>query len=196
MGMEIELKYRASERVQAQVQADHGPWQEIAMETTYYDTPSGALSARRMTLRRRLENGVSICTVKTLAGDIGRGEWDIEEDSIQRAVEKLCKLGGPEELLRLAREGLQAVCGARFIRRCCTVELPEAVVELALDAGILFSESRQEPLCEIEAELKSGQPEALVAFGRELARRYGLEPEERSKFRRALALGEEREHGI
>jgi inorganic triphosphatase YgiF len=196
MGMEIELKYRANEAVQAKVAGDFGPWQKIAMETTYYDTPSGALSQRRMTLRRRLENGVSICTVKTPAGDLGRGEWDTEAGRIEDAIEKLCQLGCPRELEELVKEGLLEVCGARFTRHCCPVELPGAVVELALDAGILFSGDRQEALCEIEAELKSGTAEALVEFGASFARDYGLEAEDRSKFRRALALWEERNHGI
>ena len=44
------------------------------------------------------------------------------------------------------------------------------------------------PLCEVEVELKSGDPETAVAFATALAQRFGLEPEKKSKFRRALAL--------
>ena len=68
MGREIELKYAAlSPQQEALRAAFPGSWQSIAMETTYYDTPAGELSARRITLRRRMENGVSVCTVKTPA---------------------------------------------------------------------------------------------------------------------------------
>ena len=41
---------------------------------------------------------------------------------------------------------------------------------------------------QVEVELKSGCEEAAEAYARDLAERYGLVPEESSKFRRALAL--------
>ena len=66
MGSEYELKYRAAEETLASVRTTFpAHWQKITMETTYYDTPSRALSARRYMLRKRLENGVSVCTLKT-----------------------------------------------------------------------------------------------------------------------------------
>ena len=61
-------------------------------------------------------------------------------------------------------------------------------MELALDQGILFSGEEEIPLCEIEVELKSGSREAADDFARQLADIYGLQPEEKSKFARALSL--------
>ena len=59
MGVEFELKYRASEKIQKTViEHSQGPGLMITMETTYYDTPDGALEKLHYTLRRRLENEI------------------------------------------------------------------------------------------------------------------------------------------
>ncbi len=192
MGVEFELKYRADVQAQEAIRnAYPGAWETIRMETTYYDTPQGDLSQRWYTLRRRMENEASVCTIKTPADGLGRGEWELEETDILHAIPELCKLGCPEDLLTLTREGVVAVCGARFTRQALTVRFGSSVLELALDSGILFAGSRQQPLCEVEAELKEGSREDAIRFGAILAKTYGLEPERKSKFRRALALREE-----
>ena len=80
------------------------------------------------------------------------------------------------------------VCGASFTRLAAAVELPGAEAEVALDSGILFALQRQTPLSELEVELKAGAPEAVKAFAEALAAAHGLQPEKKSKFKRALAL--------
>lgn len=190
MGIEFELKYRATEESQAALR-ETGTWHSLSMVTTYYDTPTAALSRRHITLRRRLENGVSVCTLKTPAGALGRGEWEVEAKDIETAVPVLCKLGCPGLLPLLREETLIPVCGARFTRLYSTLQLRDTVLELALDRGVLFSGSREAPLCEVEVELKAGSRQQALAFGRDLASRYGLTEEHSSKFKRALALREE-----
>lgn len=189
MGYEFELKFRATEESQQAI-AETGTWHTVTMETTYYDTPSGALSRRHYTLRRRLENGVSVCTLKTPAGELGRGEWETECDTIEAAIPELCKLGSPAELPALVQEGLMPVCGARFTRQASTVETEGTVLEIALDKGILFAGEKALPLCELEVELKSGSREQAAAYALALAHQYELAPEPASKFKRALALKE------
>jgi len=189
MGIEFELKYKATPRQLQQLQEKlEGEEKHYQMQTAYYDTPSGQLSQRQYTLRRRMENGVSVCTFKMPAAGFGRREWEVECDRIEDAIDVLCKLGAPEELRSLAAEGLVNICGARFTRIAKTVTLGESVVEIALDEGILTGADRQLPLCEAEVEMKQGSPETCVAFARMLSQKYGLEPEEKSKFRRALDL--------
>ena len=189
MGVEFELKFRASREQQAAIRQAYSAEEQIfQMQTTYYDTPTGQFSARKCTLRRRLENGVSICTLKTPAGGFGRREWEVACDTIEAAMEELCKLGVPEELTALAAEGLIPICGARFTRVAKTICWEDAVLELALDQGILTGGNRETPLCEVEVELKSGSQETCLAFARILSERFGLEEEPHSKFRRALAL--------
>lgn len=190
MGIEFELKFTAAPEDQLairQAMAEYA-FQTIQMETTYYDTPKGELSQRHYTLRRRFENGVSVCTVKTPAGALGRGEWEVECDTIENAIEPLCLLGAPKNLLLLTMNGVVPICGARFTRQCCTLALDGCTVELALDSGVLTGGSREIPLCEVEVELKDGDRDAAIRFAEGLANAYSLTPQHKSKFRRALDL--------
>ena len=188
MGIEYELKFNATEEtLHAVRQALGGAWTRYDMRTTYYDTPDRALSARKWTLRRRLENGVGVCTLKTPAG-LGRREYEVRRDTIEEAVLELCKLSAPEELMGLTADGVKPVCGASFTRFARLVELPDGVVEVALDSGELFSGENRQPLCELEVELKTGEPVAVQSFALELAAQFPLVPETKSKFKRALAL--------
>lgn len=187
MATEYELKYRANEEVLAAIDGAFPGGAVVEMETAYYDTPTGAMSARRYTLRRRLENRSSVCTLKTPAGD-ARGEWKVECEDIISAIPKLIAMGAPAELEALTKEGLVHICGAKFTRLAKLITLPECTVEIALDKGILLGGGKTEPLCEAEVELKDGKTAACDAFGKELAERFGLAVEEKSKFARALAL--------
>ena len=188
MGREFELKYRCGGEAFEALRAAYSGFATIAMETTYYDTFDGKLSNRRWTLRRRLENGRSVCTLKTPCPQGGRGDWEVEAGNIMAAIPALCKLGAPMELMALSVSGLREVCAARFTRLALTLEIPGGTVELALDEGCLLGGGREIPLREVEVELKSGADDAAVAFARELAQAYGLTPEPRSKYRRALGL--------
>ena len=105
MGREFERKYRADSGIIAAIRASFGDFSEIRMETVYYDTLDAALSRRRWMLRRRYENGISVCTLKTPLPDGSRGEWETPCDDIRLAIKELCKLGAPEDLLTLTESG-------------------------------------------------------------------------------------------
>ena len=192
MGAEYELKFQADREIQDSVFTTFpARWKTIVMETTYYDTPTGSLSGKRYMLRSRLENGTRVCTLKTSGDGNLRGEWEVAAASLEDAIPELCKLGCPADLSDLAQEGLIAICGARFTRKAGILTFLDCTVELALDRGVLFSGAREIPLCEIEVEQKSGSREAVDSVARQLAEIYGLQPEEKSKFARALALYQE-----
>ena len=189
MATEFELKYAATAaNLEAIRAAVPGQYDTISMETTYYDTPGHDLSARKWTLRRRLENGVSVCTLKTPASGSARNEWEVECDSIETAIPALCQISGLAEVAELTAGGVIPVCGARFTRLACRVTLEGAETELALDEGILFGGGRELAFAEVEEELKSGSEAAVVAWAQDLQRRFDLKPEPKSKFRRALDL--------
>ena len=192
MGVEFEVKFRATpEQLQAVRSKTEGPEQEFEMETTYYDALDDGLSRRYYTLRRRMENGISVCTLKTPNEGAGRGEWEVRCDAIEDAIEKLCKLGAPRDLRELTAVGIKQVCGAKFHRIVKTVRLEDGVVELALDRGVLMGGGKEIPLCEVEVELKEGSVEMTRSYAMLLSALYGLTPEKGSKFRRALALAKE-----
>ena len=189
MGVEFELKYKATPEVLEQLQQTlPGEAAHFEMRTTYYDTVDGQLSQRHWTLRKRMENDISVCTLKTPGSDGTRGEFEVECDLIYQAVPALCKLSGEPALAVLAAQGLQEVCGASFHRIAVTIQMDDAVAEVALDKGLLLGCGKKLPFCEVEVELKDGNPETVVAYGKSLADRFCLANESQSKFRRAFIL--------
>ncbi len=188
MGREFELKFRADAAAIAAIREKYGSFTSISMETTYYDTFDLKLSMHRWTLRRRRENGVSVCTFKRPHEDGGRGEWEVEAGSIMEGVMALCKAGADWELMRCASGGLTEVCGARFTRLAKQLEIPGGTLELALDEGVLTGRGKELPFAEVEVELKEGTDEIAVAFAKALAAEFRLTEEPRSKFVRAMTL--------
>jgi len=188
MGREFELKFAATATDHEALRARFGPLSPITMETTYFDTPEGELRRRRWTLRLRMENGISVCALKTPGDGFGHGEWEVYCSRIEDAIPMLMEKGAPKELSSFAEAGLVASCGARFTRLAGLIDAPGCTVELALDEGLLLGGDKELPLCEIEVELKAGSEDAAAAFAISLAQEYGLRPETRSKLARALAL--------
>ena len=189
MGVEYELKFAATgQQQQAIKEAFPGPVQEFSMETTYYDTSDGALAKGRITLRRRMENGISVCTLKIPGVGAARGEWDCLKDTIEEAIPELCKLSGYHQLGLLAIHGVLPLCGARFTRQALLIAQPDFTAELALDSGVLLGGGKEIPLCEVELELNEGSEAALNDFAAAFAQRFGLRIEAQSKFSRAKAL--------
>lgn len=188
MGREFELKYRADAAVLEAVREKFGGFKPIEMETAYFDTPNGELREKKWMLRRRMENGVPVCTLKTPLPDGSRGEWEVECGTVAEAVPELCKLGAPEELKSLAEGGFEEVCAARLVRLASTIKLKGCVVEIALDQGVFLGGGKEAPFSELEVELKAGSEEAAREFAEGLAREFGLAPEKKSKVQRAMAL--------
>ncbi|MBQ8237836.1 MAG: CYTH domain-containing protein [Oscillospiraceae bacterium] len=188
MGTEFELKYVAEESAFDGLKLESDHWQTYQMATTYYDTPDALLGKLRWTLRRRFENGVSVCTLKTPAGGHGRNEYELECGDIHTALPLLVEAGAPAELLTLTAGGIQEVCAARFHRLAGQVLLGDTTVELALDKGVLLGGGRELPFVEVEVELKSGDQATAVAYAQALAAKFNLRPEPKSKYKRALML--------
>lgn len=191
MGREFELKYKADPAAIAAIGEEYGPFAVLEMKTVYYDTPAGTARARHWTIRRRMENGQPVCTVK-IPGDNGsRGEWEVACPDIEEAIPKLIAKGAPELLTMVAAEGLEPICGVRFTRLAAAVPYGESVLEIALDQGEFLGARENRPFAEVEVELKQGRDEDAVAFGQKLAETFGLVEEKKSKFKRALELASE-----
>ena len=188
MSREFELKYQATPETIVAIHGKFGEFTRISMETTYFDTADLALRQRKWTLRRRMENGKSVCTVKTPLPDGSRGEWEVEDESLPSGVSRLCKLGAPEEILDYVNRGVAPFCGARFTRLAKALQLPGGSVELALDEGVLLGGGRELPFAEVEVELKSGEDSVAQAFAGELAKEFDLREQPKSKLARAMAL--------
>ncbi len=188
MGREFELKFRTDANVLEEIREKYQDFTTISMETTYYDTFDLKLAFHHWTLRRRMENGVSVCTFKRPHKDGGRGEWEVEAGSIMEGVMKLCQNGADWELMRATAGGLIETCGARFTRLAKPLDLPGGKIELALDQGVLIGKGKELPFWEVEVELKEGADQVAAEFAAALAEEFGLTPEPKSKFVRAMAL--------
>ena len=188
MGVEFELKFLAEESVFEELKKESDCWVTYDMATTYYDTPDGQCSQRYWTLRRRFENGLSVCTLKTPAGSQGRNEFETECDDIQTALPILCANGAPAELLDMTAGGIVEVCGAKFRRLAGRVDVNGTEVELALDKGVLTGGGKELPFVEVEVELKAGDPDIAVAYAKALAYKFHMRQERKSKYKRALDL--------
>ena len=188
MAIEIELKFAAEESAFAGLLAESADWTRYEMATTYYDTPDARLGKLRWTLRRRFENGVSVCTIKTPLAGGGRNEFETECGDILEAIPRLIAMGAPEELRAYTAQGIEEVCAARFTRMAGRIILPGAEAELALDKGELLGGGKTLPFVEVEVELKSGDLQAVTDYADALAHRFDLRPEPKSKYKRALML--------
>ena len=194
MGTELEFKYALSGAGQWSRLADElggrfGPWQEVKMETAYFDTQDRLLSGRQWTLRVRRENGVPVLTAKAPGPGRARSEWELPGGTL-RDLHRLAEQGAPLDLTRLTPEQLRSQCGVRFRRLRCLAELPGATAELTLDEGVFTGGGWETPFWELYAELKGGSEDALAQWCRSLADAWGLLEEPRSKFLRAMALTE------
>ena len=191
MGREFELKFSATPEKLAAIRQEWENWTGISMETTYFDTPESALSAQKCTLRQRMENGKSVCTLKTPVAGLGRGEWEEQAEWSKESVTKLFAAAGRE---MISFEELAPVCGARFTRLAKMVELSDCTVEIALDKGVLLGGGKEIPLFELEVELKKGTEESAIKWANHFAAQYGLSTETESKFCRASALAKGEQH--
>lgn len=188
MGREFELKYKADGQVLSAIRDKFGGFTSISMETAYFDTKNADFAQRKWMLRRRLENGVSVCTLKTPLPDGSRGEWETGSEDLESALPALVQLGAPAELASLARDGLVQSCAARFRRLAAVLTLEECTVEIALDEGCFLGGGQEMPFAEVEVELKDGSQEAAETFAAGLAAEFGLRPEPKSKAQRAREL--------
>lgn len=198
MATEVEIKYEVGDLQKldcllcdavVREKMTDAQFRYIRMETTYYDTDDDRLAARRWTYRLRTENERSVITLKTPGEGYARGEWEWEGAYLDEAPEKLLALGAPEEAATLLDPaGLRAVCSAKFTRILAVLALDGAQCELCGDIGWLLGGGRQEPLCELELELKQGSAEVMLDYARALAEKYGLREQPQSKFARARAL--------
>lgn len=214
--METELKLRFVQADDQQRFLDD-PWVQrlilpysqriVEMKSNYYDTKNRDLANRQLTLRIRQEGDVHVITIK--GGDKStselhqRQEWSVvAEDWDEDLSEGLdthwfrqsaTSNGDPDDQLRQAlrlldKKPLFELCQANFTRMAFDVGFGDTLMELALDSGILSAGGLEEPVNELELELKEGDVRDLVELGQELQAHWPLAPEFKSKFARCMAL--------
>ncbi|MBV1837561.1 CHAD domain-containing protein [Acetobacter estunensis] len=139
--------------------------------TTYYDTAALFLSGKGFALRVREVDGRFVQTLKTQSSEDGslfeRGEW---EWPISTDTPELARLKGtPAESLMSHLVGqLEPVWLSDVERTQHLVTHSGATVEVALDEGMVRAGQAEEPIRELELEIKSGSAAALHELALEL----------------------------
>ncbi len=141
------------------------------LEAIYYDTPDRALLNHGLSLRIRRSGARYIQTLKREPAHgqpFQRQEWEAAVQGMTPDLAALptAEIGAP--LDRLATDALGPVFSTKVRRRTQRLELPDAVIELALDEGTIEAGANREPLAEVELEVKSGDPGAMYELGIQL----------------------------
>lgn len=169
---------------------------EQDLVTLYFDTPDFALSAQGVALRVRRAGRRWLQTLKTEGERQGGLSRRIEFEMAVRKGELDWSRFPPEArayVPEALRDAVVPVFETRFHRTAWLLKGQRgAQIEVALDVGEVVSGERRQPLCEIELELKSGQPDALFALALEWAGGFGCLPFDVSKAERGVRLA----HGV
>ena len=188
MDREIELKFlippEAADRALTQLPGEGAVRQ---LDATYFDTPDHALRKAGFGLRVRDGEGGRKQTLKSASagGVFSRGEW---EEAIAGPGPDRDALSRTPAAAMLVGELLAPVFNARVERTVRTVHVGEAVIEAALDRGELSAADRRAPVCELELELKTGEPRALFDLARDIAKHAPLRLSLISKAERGYGL--------
>ncbi|CAH1070343.1 Adenylate cyclase [Candidatus Nitrotoga sp. 1052] len=155
------------------------------LHSIYFDTPDLELMRQRIALRLRQAGGHWIQTVKGSGNVEGglhqRPEWEVPVTGGMPDFDKLSVSPWHSFFTPDIQNRLIPIFVTDFWRTIWLMELPNGLIELALDAGEIQAKNKQVPICEVELELKSGAPASLFDLARELRKSIALQPEDRSK---------------
>ncbi len=165
--------------------------------TTYFDTDKGELRKAGYSLRLRRKGKSCHQTVKQRGADSGgfssRAEWEtrVEEPQLDFEALKATPVG---KLLtrRDMRKRLARVSETQVRRTTWLIPLGASEIELILDEGRVVSDGREEPISEIELELKRGARSDLFALAQMLGEGLTLRMGVMSKSERGFRLLEGR----
>ena len=180
-GQEIELKFeldpaafgKLEHKLALRARAEK-PAVPRTLLSTYFDTPERDLQKAGFTLRIRQEGARRVQTVKAEGQTLSaRGEWEVElaSDALDLDAAAATPIG---PALKAAGTRLGPVFVTRVERTKHLIRQGKARVEAALDYGQIEAGGRTTPLCELELELKTGDPGALYDLAHKLGARAPL----------------------
>ena len=159
----------------------------------YYDTPGLQLHAQQVALRVRQAGRHWVQTLKGAGQAQGglhtRAEW---ETPVAGPAPEFNRLPQPALAILNQIEGvarnIRPIFTTDFTRTTWQFKIDGALIEAALDQGEIYAGRRKLPVCEIELELKHGNPRILFDCALALLEDIPLLPEHRSKAERGYAL--------
>ncbi len=171
------------------------------LHNVYYDTPEQILRQQRVALRiRRIGNEAKPQWLQTLkmggSSDSAlsqRGEWEAPVPSAELDAASL----GTTPWSGIDPDGnifraLAPCFVTSFERTSWLVRRRDgSVVEVALDVGQIVAGDKQTSICELEFELKAGEPAALFELAKQIAQTIAVLPLTISKSGRGYALAQD-----
>ena len=203
MNKETEIKLRVSRETLAALR-DHpllkkrnkSGWEQRELFNQYFDTPARDLAAAKVALRVRRDGEQFIQTLKTrgqsVAGLSERNEWDWYLSDATLDLSKLDDSCWPASLAGLDKTQLVPIFTTDFLREKADIAWgrgkAKVAIEAALDLGKVVAGEGEEEICELELELRQGEPDALLELAAELAGDLALMPCDISKAERGYRL--------
>ena len=171
MLQEIELKLAISPQISIELPQylakftilDH---QDLFLGNTYYDYPDHFLAKQKMGLRIRQEDQELTLTLKT-NGEVIGGLHSRPEHNLSLTEKETPTNAQLRELYsfeQLPSSTLQPIFSTDFNRTFWLVEFQQSKIEVAFDQGQIIAGESEQPICEIEFELKSGNVQDLFDF--------------------------------
>lgn len=203
MVKETEIKLRVSRDTLAALREhpllkkrNKGGWEQRELFNQYYDTPARDLAQAKVALRIRRDGDAFIQTLKSrgqsVAGLSERNEFDWSLDRAELDLSKLDDSCWPAALAELDKSLLQPLFSTDFVRQRADIAWgrgkAKVVIEAALDLGKVIAGEGEEEICELELELRQGEPAALLELAAELAADLPLMPCDISKAERGYRL--------
>lgn len=204
--VELELKFIIPPERLAALTTEIGAAsaQRTKLLAHYFDTEDSGLAARRIALRLRKEGRRWVQTVKAEGeGPLLRLEHNVAVKLPAGAApqpDPARHLGSPAgDALAAALADLPQALVERYrtdiVRRTLLLSEPAGEVELALDEGRVVAGERSAAVHELELELKSGEPAALIAPALRFAAGFGLWLSTVSKAERGERLARDQVYG-
>ncbi|NWD72069.1 inorganic triphosphatase [Pseudomonas gingeri] len=203
MQKETEIKLRVSRETLAALREhpllkkrNKSGWERRELTNQYFDTPERDLAKAKVALRLRRDGEEVIQTLKTrgqsVAGLSERNEYDWHLAKAKLDVKKLDGECWPEALAELDKKTLKPIFTTDFVRERAEIAWgrgkAKVVIEAALDLGFVIAGKHKEEICELELELREGEPAALLELAAELAEKLALMPCDISKAERGYRL--------
>lgn len=203
MQKETEIKLRVSRETLAALREhpllkkrNKSGWERLELFNQYFDTPERELAAAKVALRIRRDGDALIQTLKTrgqsVAGLSERNEYNWDLPKAKLDLKKLDGECWPEQLAELDKKTIKPLFTTDFVREKAEIAWgrgkTKVVIEAALDLGNVIVGKQKEEICELELELREGEPAALLELAAELAATLALMPCDISKAERGYRL--------
>ncbi|MDO4697694.1 MAG: CYTH domain-containing protein [Pasteurellaceae bacterium] len=160
---------------------------------TYYDSAEQYFAKNKMGLRVRNKNQQYEITLKMKGEIVGglhiRPEYNLPLPNEKIDFQKLVSHYQLEFSDDILNAELLPVFSTDFERQKWLIECNQSHIEVALDQGLIKNPFGEEPICEIEFELKQGQLTDMFALLDQMPKRDGMWLSSLSKAQRGYWVG-------